>query len=213
MFKHAVIIAGGMGSRMRPLTDYVPKPLVKLNDVPLIHYVINFLRTNNIENIFVTYGHRGSMLLEQIGEKVEGFINTTGKDNSYFLFKSIIKHINEPVIVCPCDMVVSLDLEEVYKDYILLGEPASCIVPVFTELDADAITKQGSLVSSISRDHRTGIYASGVQILNPVKINNLIQPVDNFYEVWKNLIDKKQLYLSSITPTEWKVFDRLKDLL
>lgn len=211
-FHHAIIIAGGLGSRMRPLTDYVPKPLIKVNDVPLVNYVINFLRHNNVENISVTYGYKGKMLLDQIHEYVNGFINTSGKDNSYFLFNTWAKYINEPVIVCPCDMIVQLDLEHVYKEYKSLDFPAACIVPVKTELDADSIVCEGSLIKSISREVKTGLYASGIQILNPAKINKEIPPFTNFYGVWKALIDKNMLYVTNTMPQEWKIFDSMKDL-
>lgn len=212
MFKNAVIIAGGYGSRMRPLTNYVPKPLVRVNDVPLINYVINFLRDNSIQTITATYGYKGEMLLEKVSTRVDSFINTTGKDNAYFLFNSLVKHINEPIIVCPCDMIVKLDLTELYKEYTKLGSPPACIVPVHTALDADSITSQTNKITSISREQQTGLYASGIQILNPYMINKLIPPFVNFYEVWNALISKESLYMTNLMPVEWKIFDRLTDL-
>lgn len=212
MFKDAVIIAGGMGSRMLPLTEYVPKPLVKVNDVPLIQYVINFLTANNIDNINVTYGYKGNMLVSEVADKVQSLINTTGKDNSYFLFNTNIKWIDRPVIICPCDMIVQIDLEEVYKEYVNLGEPVACIVPVKTELDADSILANNNLITNISRNIKSGLYASGIQILNPHKINKLIAPLDNFYQVWQALIEKKLLYVMNTTPFSWKIFDRVEDL-
>lgn len=212
MFKDAVIIAGGMGSRMLPLTEYVPKPLVKVNDVPLIQYVINFLTANNIDNINVTYGYKGDMLVSEVADKVQSLINTTGKDNSYFLFNTNIKWIDRPIIVCPCDMIVQIDLEEVYKEYVNLGEPIACIVPVKTELDADSIISNNNLITNISRTVRSGLYASGIQILNPYKINKLITPLDNFYQVWQSLIEKKLLHVTNTMPYTWKIFDRIEDL-
>lgn len=212
MFKHAVIIAGGYGSRMRPLTDYVPKPLVKVNDVPLIQYVISFLRDNNIDNISVSYGYKGDMVLKEINHKVESFINTSGKDNSYFLFNSLIKYINEPIIVCPCDMIVKLDLKELYKNYKEIGEPAACIIPVKTDLDADSIGSSNNKVQIISREFSSDVHASGIQILNPHLINQAIPPLTNFYDVWNALIKQELLYVADTMPTEWKIFDRLTDL-
>lgn len=211
-FNDAVIIAGGMGSRMMPLTDYVPKPLVKVNNVPLIRYVINFLKNNSIDNVLVTYGYKGDLLLKEIHKDVSGFINTEGKDNAYFLFNTAVKHIDRPIIVCPCDMIVQIDLEEVKRDYEKLGSPAACIVPVKTKLDADAILLDGDRVLAISREVTSDLYASGIQILNPKKINENISGFTNFYDVWKALIDKKMLYCTKSTPTEWKIFDRLTDL-
>jgi len=211
-FNHAVIIAGGLGSRMMPLTEYVPKPLVKVNNVPLIKYVINFLRNNSVENVIVSYGYKGDLLLKEIYKDVDGFINTEGKDNAYFLFNTIIKHIDKPVIVCPCDMIVQIDLETVRVEYEKLGSPIACIVPVKTDLDADNILLEGDRIVSISRETKSNLYASGIQILNPKRINESISGYTNFYDVWKALIEKEMLYCTKYMPTEWKIFDRLTDL-
>ena len=212
MFKNAVIIAGGTGSRMRPITNYIPKPLVQVNEIPLIDHVINFLRSNKVSNIVVTYGYKGGMVLDYLGSSVNGFINTEDQDNAYFLFYSIIKHIKEPVIVCPCDILIELDLEEVYKEYIMFGEPAACLIPVKTNLDADGIESRENVVSRVSRTLTSSKYASGIQILNPYKIGKLIPARTNFYDVWNALIEEKQLYVTDTMPASWRIFDKLTDL-
>lgn len=212
MFNNAVIIAGGEGSRMRPLTKYVPKPLVEVDGLPLILHVIYFLRSNGIDNIYVTYGYKGGMVLDCVKNEVEGFVNTNGQDNSYFLFNSFIKYINEPVVVCPCDMITNLDLFYTYEEYQKFQRPAGCLVPVQTKLDADTIEAKDNIVTSISRNYRSGLYASGIQILNPLSINQLTKQENNFYKVWANLIELRQLYVTNSMPTQWKIYDTLKDL-
>jgi len=152
------------------------------------------------------------MVLNYLGSRVEGFINTKDQDNAYFLFYSIIKHIKEPIIVCPCDILIELNLEEVYKEYVTFGEPAACLVPVKTNLDADSIVSRKNVVSRISRMFSSHTYASGIQILNPYKINELMPTKTNFYDVWNALIEEKQLYVTDTMPTSWKIFDRLTDL-
>ena len=43
----AIILCGGKGERLRPITNDVPKPLVKINDKPILHYVIEHLKKYN----------------------------------------------------------------------------------------------------------------------------------------------------------------------
>ena len=54
---NAILMASGLGTRMRPLTDTTPKPLIKVTDVPMIETVINALKKANTENIFVVVGY------------------------------------------------------------------------------------------------------------------------------------------------------------
>lgn len=212
-FNIAVILAAGSGTRMRPITNYVPKALVEVENMTLVEHVINFLKKNEIKDIFVTYGYKGNLLIEKIHKQVSGLINTENEDNAYFLFNSPIKDINEPIIVCPCDMIADIDFDILYEEYESIGSPPACIVPVKTSLDADSISTDGTLITSISRGEKTKIYASGIQILNPKIINESIEKYDNFYGVWGALIEKKMLHCTFLMPNFWKVFDKPEDIV
>ena len=82
MFKYSVIMAGGRGDRMRPLTEYVPKALVNYQGIPLISRVIEQHRKFS-KNIFVTVGYKRNMLVKYLMEE-EGIYNFID------LFKRII---------------------------------------------------------------------------------------------------------------------------
>ena len=55
--KRAIIMAAGTGKRMRPLTFEIPKPLVKVNGARMIDTVVDGLRLNGINEIYVVVGH------------------------------------------------------------------------------------------------------------------------------------------------------------
>jgi histidinol-phosphate phosphatase family protein len=56
--RQAVVLAGGLGTRLRPLTDTCPKPLVALNGRPFLDYLIDMLRAQGIARILLLLGYR-----------------------------------------------------------------------------------------------------------------------------------------------------------
>jgi bifunctional UDP-N-acetylglucosamine pyrophosphorylase/glucosamine-1-phosphate N-acetyltransferase len=68
---HAVILAAGKGTRLRPLTDTTPKPLVDINGRPLLEYVLEVL-PNNINGITIVIGYLGEQIQKHVGESYKG---------------------------------------------------------------------------------------------------------------------------------------------
>jgi NDP-sugar pyrophosphorylase family protein len=57
--RQAVILAGGKGSRLRPITHELPKPMVPFRGKPLLAHVIEMLRKNGIFDITIAAGLQG----------------------------------------------------------------------------------------------------------------------------------------------------------
>jgi len=53
----AIILSGGRGKRLKPLTDYIPKPLIPINNIPLIEWQINYLKKFGIEEFIICTGY------------------------------------------------------------------------------------------------------------------------------------------------------------
>ena len=67
--KRAIIMAAGIGKRMQPLTHQIPKPLVRVNGVRMIDTVVDSLRQNGIEEIYVVVGYQKNQFYEWNKEK------------------------------------------------------------------------------------------------------------------------------------------------
>jgi len=54
----AIILAGGLGKRLKPITDFVPKPLVPINNIPIIEWQIRYLKKFGINNFIICTGYK-----------------------------------------------------------------------------------------------------------------------------------------------------------
>lgn len=206
-------MAAGRGARMAPLTDAIPKPMAPYGGSTLIAKGIDRLK-DKIENIYVTVGYKKAMLAQHVIENgANAVFNTEDRGNSWWLYNTLLRHFDEPVCVLTADNVVDIDFDLIREDYQLLKE-LCMLVPVkpVPGLDGDFIFHEGGVVTKLSRTEPTEMYCSGIQILNPQKINCETEACEDFYLVWQQLIEKRHLYISSVYPKRWFAVDTIEQL-
>lgn len=212
--RYALIMAAGRGERMVPLTDLVPKAMVPVEDSTLIARGLTYLR-EKLPFIYVTVGYKGAMLAAHVIEhNVSGVFNTTGQDNAWWLFNTLMKELDEPVLVLTCDNVIELDFDLLTKEYFGKGCPPCMVVPVkpIPGLEGDYIVHENNVVRRLSRTEVTGMYCSGIQIIHPKKVNALVSGATNFYQVWDELMAQGELYCSNLYPSKWYAVDTIQQL-
>ena len=212
--QHAVILAAGRGARMMPLTDEVPKPMAPFGESTLIADGITKVR-KHIDNLHITVGYKGAMLSQHLIELgVSTIVNTEGKSNTWWIYHSLLSQLDEPIFVLTCDNITDVDFASLERDYIGQGSPACMVVPVnpVPGLDGDYIFHKGQVVTELNRHKPAPTYCSGIQVLNPKAVQRLAPAGGDFTEVWKQLIAKRQLFVSSVRPSKWFSVDTVADL-
>jgi NDP-sugar pyrophosphorylase family protein len=70
---HAIVLAGGRGERLRPLTNDRPKPMVEVSGVPILAYQLHWLRSQGVTDVVMACGYRHEVLIDYFGsgEKLE----------------------------------------------------------------------------------------------------------------------------------------------
>ncbi len=63
----AIILSGGRGKRLKPLTDYVPKPLIPIVNVPILEWQIRYLKKFGIKDVIISTGYKY--------DQIENFLN------------------------------------------------------------------------------------------------------------------------------------------
>jgi NDP-sugar pyrophosphorylase family protein len=210
---HAFIMAAGRGTRLMPLTKRIPKGLVKYKQSSLIANGIKRLK-KYINFVHISVGYKGPILAKHlIEQKVSSIINTDKKGNSWWIFNSLFKHFDKPIYVLTCDNVTNIDFKKIEKDYYKKKQPLCMIIPTIpvVGLSGDYIFRKKNVVKKLSRNIKSDIYCTGIQVLNPKKINDKIKSTQNFNILWKRLIKINQLYVSDIRPKKWYTVDNIEN--
>jgi NDP-sugar pyrophosphorylase family protein len=214
--QHALIMAAGRGNRMRPLTDVLPKPMLNYKGDTLIGNSLQMLR-NAITHIHVTVGYKKALLSEYLMTRggVETVINTEGHGNAWWIQNTLMKYIDEPVLVLTTDNITELNFDFLSDEYQRLECPPCMLVPVLPiqGIDGDYIEQENGLVRSLQRTDPQASYCSGIQVLNPKQVLCFVESnIENFDEVWSILILRKLLKTANIYPQAWFSVDTLEQL-
>jgi len=119
MPKKALLLAGGKGSRLKPITHEIPKPLVPLHGKPIIEHTFDLLKKYGIKDIIVSIGHMGDKIRQHFGDGKRFGVNITYIEEKKPLGTAgplrLAKHLlNETFIMCNADNLWNIDLIDLY---------------------------------------------------------------------------------------------------
>ena len=64
-----IVLSGGIGKRLKPITDYVPKSLVPINNVPIIEWQIRYFKKFGINEFVICAGHKSDQIINYFEAK------------------------------------------------------------------------------------------------------------------------------------------------
>lgn len=185
----AVLMAGGQGKRLRPLTDNTPKPLLKVGNKPIIEHNIDRLAKVGIENIFLSINYLGEQLEDFFGngESKKLRIKYIKEDKPLGTIGSVLlvddfEHDN--ILVMNSDLLTNIDFADFYKTFIdsnadMAVAATSYHVDVpYAVLESDENQKVQTLKE---KPRYTYFSNAGIYIIRK-KLLSMI-PKDQFYDI------------------------------
>ena len=134
--RQAVVMVGGMGTRLLPLTKYRPKPILPVLDKPCLRYLIESLAASGVEEVILACGYRSSQLVEAIGDGSDlGIkINYSYEEEPMGTggaMKMVEDRLDEVFIAANGDVFADVSLEEQVNTHISCGaEVTLALTPV-----------------------------------------------------------------------------------
>ena len=127
----AIILCGGKGERLRPITRDVPKPLVKINNKPILHYVIEHLKKFDIRKINIASGYKSSVLKKYFSENNYNTsikIYDSGDVDIIKRIQEIFVTLQKDVIILYGDTISNVDINDLISHHRKSSKPMTMTV-------------------------------------------------------------------------------------
>ncbi|WP_299107036.1 sugar phosphate nucleotidyltransferase [uncultured Winogradskyella sp.] len=185
-----VIMAGGKGNRLMPLTQNRPKPLLKVGDKPIIEYNIDRLAHNNIKQINISVNYLKEQIIDHFkaNNKHQIDFNFISESKSLGTIGSLklLDNLNkEYVLVMNADLLTNVNFEALFNDF--LSKKGDALVATITyevKIPHDVIETKDAYVTQLKAKHsysynlNAGIYLFKKECIDFIPENTFFDATD-----------------------------------
>ncbi|MFC2093006.1 sugar phosphate nucleotidyltransferase [Bacteroidota bacterium] len=192
----AFIMAGGRGQRLRPITDTIPKSMIRLGEKPIIEHNIDYLISFGIEKFYISVNYLKEQIIDYFGDgsdkeviieyiEEEKPLGTAGS-------LSLVESFEQNVLLTNSDLFTSIDYEDLYLAYLERNaDMAIASVPYTVNIPYAILEEQDNFIKSFKEKPTNTHYANaGIYLIKKDLINEI--PSNEFF----NTIDLMQLAIN-----------------
>ena len=201
--KHAMILAAGLGTRMKPITLVKPKPLIKVGSKNLLERSINLLESHGVEQIIINVHH----LADQIEKFISNFkskVKITISDERNLLLDTgggvkkgtIIFKKNPFFVLNPDTLWLQNYLDEMkLLERIYFESKKPCLLLINKKLSLDTSFEGDFNLNNnvVTKDKKNNFIFTGLQLIERDHLDLIDKKVFSMNEIWNKLINEKKL--------------------
>lgn len=193
----AVIMAGGRGQRLQPLTNYTPKPLLKVGDKPIIEYNLDRLAKFGIDDFWIS--------LKYLGEQIQNYFGSGEEKNIHIDYvweeealgtigavSQIQNFTHDYILVTNSDLLTNIDYEHFFLDFIKQNADLAVLtIPYQVNIPYAVLETQNNDIKSFKEKPSYTYYSNGGVYLMRKDMLKYI-PKNSFYnstDLMQNLIN------------------------
>lgn len=216
-----VIMAGGMGTRLSPYTNILPKPLIPIGDYPIVEHIIDRFCTYGCKQFYMIVNYKRNMIKAYFDELDKAYqLNfiteekQLGTGGGISLLKGEIEHT---FILSNCDILINDDLVKAYEQHVEAGNIITmvCSLKNFTipygivNIGEDGIIQSIEEKPNVSFFTNTGCYFVEPEVINDLKYN---EPIDFPEIIEKYLKNNKRIGIYPIGEEAWLDMGQIDEL-
>ncbi len=186
----AVIMAGGRGERLRPLTDSTPKPLLKVGDKTILEHNLDRLRLFGIDDFWITVKYLGEQIEKHFGDGHEKsisiqYIHENEPLGTIGAVSKINNFSHDNILVANSDLLTNIDYEHFFLDFLKNDADLSVVaIPYSVDIPYAVLeTSNGHVLSFHEKPTYTyysngGIYLMKREVLRHIPVDKPFNATD-----------------------------------
>jgi len=145
----AVLLCGGKGERLYPLTDRLPKPLLNIKEKPILSYIIDHLYQYNIMDLIILTGYKSNKIESYISKNYPNSniqIINSGDVDIINRIKDAIDFIDDDLVLLYGDTISNIDIDKLFQFHRLSGNEVTMSVwPLISQFGIVEIDDMGKV--------------------------------------------------------------------
>lgn len=181
-----VIMAGGRGTRLTPLTEKIPKPLLKVGEKPIIEHNLDRLALYGIDDFWISLKYLGEQIQDYFGDGKERNINISyiWEDKPLGTIGAVSKILNfrhDYILLTNSDILTNLDYEDFFLDFIRQDADLSVVtIPYLVDIPYGVLeTSNGHVINLREKPTYTYYSNGGIYLIKKSAFEHL--PKEKFF--------------------------------
>jgi choline kinase/predicted transcriptional regulator len=213
-----VIMAGGMGSRLRPITENLPKPMIELGGRPILETIIKRFESQGFDKIVLCVNYRADMIIDHFGDGAKfgvsiSYVHEDKRLGTAGALSLLAERTEKPIIVTNGDVLTTMDYVRLLDFHDAHNAHATMCLNIFKyQLPYGAVEVDGYRIVRITeKPVQQFLVNAGVYVINPEALDLI--PSDTFFDM-PSLFDKVSAEFRAAFPLHeyWLDIGQLPDL-
>jgi len=214
-----VLMVGGLGSRLKPLTDDLPKPLLKVGNKPILETIIEKISEYGFKDFILSVNYKSGMIEEYFGDGKDfgvdiKYIHEEKRLGTAGALSLMKEDLIDDFFVMNGDLLTNINFEHLKDFHVKHNASATmCVREYDFQVPFGVVNiNEGEIVSIEEKPVHKFFVNAGIYMLSPDVIHNI--PQNEFYdmpELFKNLIDSRKNTVSFPIREYWLDIGRVEE--